>query len=575
MDGFIEHWNTYWPYYALILGLFVLLLILTISLIITRRSHDKYQIVLDEQSNSVRIFVIDLPHDQVRFFNVMTLREVSQCTLGQFYQRFPVSQQQRVINWINAISDPGTACPDYLETDIHDHHAKKQYFSLLQLEHVDRERGIIHIQSYLMKYMNSSRAGGRSGLSTVNELENAIAASNRKKGFSACFRFMYKKITEKDKDIEPLIFDQMKNAIFPFVTGHRYLLQCSGNDLLFTDLRIAEKAKALYLVRAALNSINRYLSLNGLTSVIDVRVGIVEHRVAVENNEKVIDLAQNTVAIAYDENDAVLFFEAGRRSKSALSDSAYRTEVERIIEEKKIHYYFRPIYSVDQAAITGYFTKAVPYDAYFDSMEELKDYAIRTEDDKALFSTIVKDTVHLFLSGNPNENNKLFFPVRMSERSHLLTTFGRLSKARTAHMVFLFNENDVYSSLSSMDADSILEYMKLIKVKGYEVGLFMNNQELKLPPRLYGAFDYFAVSFAFAGSATDMDALVRSQLHALVERLLKYKKPIIATDVEGWASIELIVSSGMRFVSSETFAPYDLMMNPPSPKSLKRIKEID
>ena len=142
-------------------------------------------------------------------------------------------------------------------------------------------------------------------------------------------------------------------------------------------------------------------------------------------------------------------------------------------------------------------------------------------------------------------------------------------------MVFLFNESDVQGSLSSIDVDSILEYMKLVKVKGYEVGLFIDTQELKLPTRLYGAFDYFAVGFAFAGSASDMDALVRSQLHALVEKLLKYHKPIIATDVEGWASIELIVSSGMRYVSSETFAPFDLMMNPPSPKSLKRIKEID
>ena len=45
------------------------------------------------------------------------------------------------------------------------------------------------------------------------------------------------------------------------------------------------------------------------------------------------------------------------------------------------------------------------------------------------------------------------------------------------------------------------------------------------------------VSLAPNGNAKDMDALVRSQLHVMVEKLLKYHKPIIANDIEGWASL--------------------------------------
>ena len=566
-----------WLYLGAGALLVLLVLILTISLIAMKHKDEKYRLALEEQSSSIRIFIIDTKRSLVRYFNVTTLQHVSEISLADFYQHFPVSQQQRVINWINAITDPGTKCPDYLETDIHDHHARKQYFSLLQLEHFNPETGVIHIQSYLMKYMASSKNGAnRNGLTTVNELESAINSGSHKRGFSFCYRFVYKRIADKDRDIEPLIFNQMKNALSPFIGGHRYLLQCSGNDLLMCDLRISERAKAIYLARAGLNSINRYLSLNGLTSTLDVRVGVVEHATFASGDASgIIEAAKNTALLAFEDNDLVLLYETGRRAKNNLSDSAYRTEVERIIEEKKIHYYFRPIYSVDKGKITGYFTKAVPYDAYFDSIEELKDYAVRTEDDRILFSTIVKDTIHLYLSGNSEEGNKLFFPVRIQERSHLLTTFGRLSRAKAASMVFLFNESDIHKNLGSFDGDAVIEYMKLLRVKGYEVGLFLNSRELQLPPALYAAFDYFAVGFAFAGSASDMDALVRSQLHALVEKLLKYQKPIIATDIEGWASIELIVSSGLRYVSSETFAPYDLMMNPPSPKSLKRIKEID
>ena len=565
-------------YYYLAVGILLLLaIILIVSFFIAKKHHTRYRNMLEEQSNSVRIFIVDVANDNVKFFNVTTLRKVSECTLGQFYQHFPVSEQRKVINWINALSDPGTSCPDYLETDINDEHTRKHYFSLLQVDYVDREKKLIHIQSYLMKYLVATKNGGENnyGLSTVKEFGEAFTVSNRKKGFSACYRFTYKRLPDKDKDIDPLLFNQMKNALFPFVAGRRYLLQCSGNDLLFSDLRLSEKAKILYLVRAGLNSINRYLSLNSLTSVLDVKVGIVEHGHFQGDSSSIIETAQNTAALAYEDNETVLFYEKGRNIQGAYADSAYRTEVERIIEEKRIHYYFRPIYSVEKEKVYGYFTKAAPFDAYFDSIDDLKEYAHRTEDDRALFATIARDTLHIFLAENNDDANKLFFPVRMDERAHLLGTFSKLSRSKSAHMVFMFNESDIFSSLGGFDADAVIEFMRLIRAKGYEVGLFLGSSELKLPTRVYAAFDYFVVSFGFAGSASEQDARIRSQLHALVEKLLKYQKTIIASDIEGWASIDLIISSGLRFISSESFAPYDVMMTPPSPKSLKRIKEIN
>ena len=78
----------------------------------------------------------------------------------------------------------------------------------------------------------------------------------------------------------------------------------------------------------------------------------------------------------------------------------------------------------------------------------------------------------------------------------------------------------------------------------------------------------------FAGSAKNMDALVRSQMHVLVERLLKYEKPIVANEVEGWPSLELLVRSGLLYISAECFAPYSEMIQPVSPKSIKKVDEF-
>ncbi len=566
-----------WPL-ALCVGLITVTIVcICISFFVTEKKNEKYKRALSEQSNSVRIFIIDVKNNLVRFFNSSSLNRVRNWSLGEFYSQFPNSEQRKVIDWVNALVDPSTEAPDYLETDVQVNGTKKQYFSLLQVENIDTKKQVIHMQSYLLKYMhsgkNSNYNSAKYGLSTIKDLSSSFP-SNKRKGFTACFRFQYKKIQDKDKPIDPLIFSQLKNAIFPFVDSRSFLLQCSENDLVVSDIRINEKMKSLYLINSIINSINKYLSLNGLLSTVEMRVGVVEHKKFVGTAEDVVNQAVRTAQIAYDDSPILLWYEKGRESLNPLNDASYRTEVERIINEKKLSYFFRPIYSVDSGKVIGYFTKAEPKDTYFGSMSELKDYASRTDDSSALFSTLAKNTLPIFINERKDETQALFYPVRTEERGYMLTTFARLSKAKQSHIVFLFEESDIKSHFYPTDPDAIIDDMRSIKAKGYETALFLNEGELGLPSQVYTAFDYFVCGFAFAGSASEMDTKIRSQLHALVEKLLKYGKPIIATDIEGWASLELLVRSGLKFISSESFAPFDQMILPIPPKSIKRVKDM-
>ena len=187
---------------------------------------------------------------------------------------------------------------------------------------------------------------------------------------------------------------------------------------------------------------------------------------------------------------------------------------------------------------------------------------------------MAKNILPIFVSERKDETEALFYPVRTEERGYMLTTFARLSKAKQSHIVFIFEEVDIKSHFYPTNPDAVIDDMRAIKAKGYEVALFLNEGELELPPQVYTAFDYFVCGFAFAGSASEMDTQIRSQLHALVEKLLKYGKPIIATDIEGWASIELLVRSGLKYISSESFAPFDQMILPVPQKSIKRVKDM-
>ncbi|MBQ7250010.1 MAG: hypothetical protein IJS37_01525 [Bacilli bacterium] len=568
--------STDWPIlFGAILLLALLALILTTFFVIKRRSN-LFRRAFADKSNSVRIFILDTKKDLVTYFNVTSVSNVRHCTMGDFYQMFPLFEQKKIIQWVNTLIDSGSDAPQYLETDMQETRSRRQYFSMLQAEKVDRETGVIHLQSFLMKYMVAPKGSGTStthGLSTMADLEAGLRGNGKNRGITIVFRFCYKKITDVDKEINPLVFNYFTNALYPFLVGKRYLVHCSPNELLMMDLRIDDRPKALYFIRSCFVELNRYLSLNGLSSTIDVRAGIVEHRFFAKEMERIIDEARRLATEAYSTKETMIWYEKDRQTRTYLDDSSYRTEVERIINEKKLTYKFRPVLSAPEAEVVGYLTKPEALNNAFASMEDLKDYAVRTDDDRALFTTVAKETVSRFLAQSPDAKKKLFYPVRYLELRYMLVTFARIQKVKQVSMVLMFKENDINEQLPNIDMDAVIDEMRSIKAKGYEIGLFLESAQLQLPTELYAVYDYFICSFAFAGTNREMDARIRSQLHSLVEKLLKYHKPIIASDVMGWPALDLLVKSGLRFVSGDVIAPYDVMMNPVPPHNAKRIKD--
>ena len=59
------------------------------------------------------------------------------------------------------------------------------------------------------------------------------------------------------------------------------------------------------------------------------------------------------------------------------------------------------------------------------------------------------------------------------------------------------------------------------------------------------------------------------------KQLLKFKKPIIATDLEGWQAIELIIKSGVNYISSEAVAASNDMLLPVDKKKMDKLVQMN
>ncbi|MDY2913120.1 MAG: hypothetical protein SOV58_00595 [Candidatus Enteromonas sp.] len=583
MDGkeIVAEFLKHWPIYVSLFLLLLAILAMVISLCVASASRERFEREIDSTINSSRIYILDVIRHKVRYFNVMSPSDISpEEPLSDFYNRFPSSERPGILAWINGLTDENAEnVPDYYEIDINVKNTKRTYFSMLEVDSIDRESGIIHLQSYLLKSLTSNpkTQGEGHGLSSLKQYESAMAASSKRKGYTLAVRFRFRSIQERSDPLDPLSSNQIRNVIFPLCGNRQLLLKLDGNCFVIGDFHASAKPDGLRFAKSLSVAISRYLSLNSKLAKIDFRIVLVEHRLFQNRSEAILEQANKTAIYAFEEGNKVILYERGREAMLENYEdpsSTFRTEVERIVHDNKISVKFRPIFDVKNERVYGYLSKATPFNSYFESMKDLHDYAFKTGDDKALFSTVARNTIPTFLAENRLKSARLFLPVYFEDRAFMLSVLAKMSGVASSNLVFLFSESDVKSHYDPESDDNIVENIREIKAKGYEVGIFFEDPELSLPSSLYESYDYFVCGFGFAGSATSMDAKIRSKLHSLVEKLLKYKHPIIASDIEGWDAIEIIVRSKVNFISSDAFAPYDPMLMPPAVKSIRKIKEM-
>ena len=136
----------------------------------------------------------------------------------------------------------------------------------------------------------------------------------------------------------------------------------------------------------------------------------------------------------------------------------------------------------------------------------------------------------------------------------------------------MFDEQEIYDNTEN--SDQIISSFIQLKEQGYKIALSLKDQDLIIDPLMYSNFDYFIVG---ASMVAEVKKNTRNRLGilTLVEQLLKYHKPIIATDLDGWQAIELIIKSGITIVSSDMISPSNDMLLPLEKKKVDKLIAMD
>ena len=552
----------------------VVLIVLIISFILAQSSSKRYKNDIYETSNSLRVFIIDAKNDRVRYFNRSRLQRKKTSTITAFYNQFPANERDKIITWVGDLLDDTPNTPKYLEINVLINFNKKSYFSLLQVTKVDHTKDIIYLESYILKYMYATKTKNikvRKFLSREKFIA-CLNAYHQPKGVTFAIDFFNKRTLEEE--IPHLLFSQIKNVLVPYITPYRPMIEHGDNQLIISDLKISQRTNMLAFINTLRNEINRLLMISSETDTVGFSFGVAENKYFYNSTDSLIDSVVELSQVAKEDGKDFLIFEEGKKINPEGDVLHYRTEVERIIQDKKIRYTYQPIYNAAKSRMLGYQAHFEPLDSLFDSIDELKAYAIRTEDDKELFATIARNSISRFIQQRDGVSLKLFFPLSINEIGYVNRTFSHISSIKDANIVLIFSEPEILD-LSTDAMDSTIQLIKTFKSKGYEVALLIDENEAALPSSAYEIFDFFMLSVSAHITNRKLQNRQLPSFQALIEKLLRYNRPILAIDIPTWSLVEYVIKLGIDIVSSDAIAPGDENILPLNKKSITKLKNMN
>ena len=555
--------------------------VIIVTFIVASSRNHIYTERIQAESTTVRIYVIDAKNNSVIYFNRSDLKNKKQSDMNAFYSHFHLNDIDKIKSWIISICTDYRTADKYLEADVLVNHGKYMYFSLLKLLKYDPNEGIIHLESFILKYITPNNASNKkkkkalfTGVVKRSTMESLIVKEKSLKGFTFAIRFYYirQKVLSNDK-IERYMIMTLKNVIYPYASNSRIsrqIIDSGENELLLFDLRIASRDEAMVLATSIAHNIKKCIGVNGFSDSINFSIGVVENAQYYQDLDSMISKAQEACISAQHNGQELLLYQ--KQATPLVETEKYRQEVENLMRPNSLRFLFRPIFDVSKRRTLGYFEYVKAYDSPFASFAEMSKYAARVNLNKEFFALISRYVIPKFASERQEDHWRLFMLVSLQDIDHMSEVLNQIPQTKNVHLVLVFNEQEINENSSHLEL--LNDSLKALRSNHFELAMLMKDKNLLLDPSVYTNFDYFVAGSMMIGEIRKNNR-IRLSIHSLIESLLKYHKPIIATDLESWQAIELIIKSGVDIVSSEIVSASNDMLLPIEKKKIDKLTAMD
>lgn len=556
--------------------IFILVIVTIIFLILSSVRKKNFLKQVSYESTSAYIYIINAQQNTILYFNKSDIKNKKTADLLSFYSKFHPNDSEKVKSWISSIMSDPTNAEQYLEADTLLEHGKKPCFSLLKLLKFDSNVGLIHIESRILKYYvpnNAPKAKKTkrvpTGIVKRSQIMSLIKNNKSVRGYTFCLRFFYAKKIFANHKIERHMTMTLKNTIYPFASASktgRQILDEGGNELFLFDLKLASPEGAYQLANSIAHVLRKEMEVNAFSTYVSFTIGFVKNELFYQLFDDIIEASRTACISGQTNGKEIAEFE---RNVGAPSEMAKFTEqIDHILKNDVLKYMFRPILDSRQGRILGYFEYVQPHDSPFTNFKEMSKYASKINKNVDLFAIIAKHVIPKFASENHDPSVSLFLSVSMMDINHITDIIKDIPTSNKTSITFVFDEQEVNENASN--GELLINALKAIKNDGFGLSLLLKDKDLLLDDNFYHMFDYFIVDSAMVGIIKKNNH-IRLSIFTLIESLLKFERPIIATDLESWQSIELFIKSGIELISSEVLSSNSEHLLPIEKKRVEKV----
>ena len=566
--------------FLFIIGVIALLSLVffIVSFLIDRKACKNHKAQIERASNTTRIFVINFREDKVVYFDRYNVDKKVSTNLVGFYSCFHENDVEKVKDWLYSICVTRNNAEDFIEADVVNNKGRDNYFSLLQLLKYDQTTNVVHIESHIMKYItpNNTAIKSKHGVNygIVDRVAMAELINNQKaaKGFTYAIRFFYiKPLVNASHKYETYVAMSMKDVIYPYANDPhriRQIIDSNTNQLLLFDLNITSTTAALQLANSIQNDIKKAISLSSYNDSISFAIGVVSNAEFYQDFDNAIDSVEQACIYAQ-QNNLYTYLYSRTNSRHVVTTKKLENQINDLFKQNTVRYLYRPIIDASKESVVGFFEYVKAYDLPFSDFYEMQKYAIKIDKSKELFSLVAKNVISRFAYQASSISDRLFFSTSLFDIEYADVVIKQIKGYENVKLVLTFDQEEIYENTD--DSKKINEDLNNLRNQGYRLALFIRDEDLIIDPLTYLNFDYFIVGASMVG---ELKRSTRSRLSVLtlVEQLLKYHKPIIATDLGSSQAIEIIVKSGIYLLSSESIASSSEMLLPVDKKKLARLR---
>lgn len=506
---------------------------------------------------NVRVYTFDYAKKTFYFFDKFDLKHTKTYDEQQFINQFMPSDKYRVQDWLRGIVQNNNYS-QYIQADLKIHHPNVTISSMLQLTSVNRQKNIIHFESFLLPYCSttslmSPRKRKRFFLNDDEACQDFIKNNDEENYLGSVYYLkLYRANSTKENDEKYLaeINTKIVSILTKFLTKTKKLHKISDTEEIIIDKSTISRVMTMNIASTIETALTQFLNFN--TPDVDLFVAIGISTTAFYNQDYFQAKDQSGMmakAISNNlTNEKVLFYDPSFFDKFN-KEKGQLEEVKMIVKNSTFRVFFTPTINIKTGEKSLYFTKVIPFGTSLKTFREVIDVSVKIKEGPLRIFRGINEKCQKSLATYKDNNINLIINVPYLEIADFLKAIQSTSYSKITWTLAL-PETDLLAYLD--DQATIKKTFQRVIENQCKIAIMLANSSPSLPSQILRYASFFLVGDRYTSHLKDSRTV--NELRIIGSSYQDYPAPIVYFGLKDFNDIELGAHFGGRIFQCDALA---------------------